>query len=57
MDNAVFKEYCKQYDIIVLYETWQEGETDFNNFIHGYENHGYENFDSMRQKKRPASRV
>ena len=51
-DSAVFKEYCKQYDIIALYETWQEGEADLKKNIDGYEN-----FDSMRKKKSPASRA
>ena len=47
----LFKEYCKQFDIIACYETWQTCENDYANFIDGYEN-----FDSMRKKKRSAVR-
>ena len=43
-DNAVFREYCKQ--IIALYETWQDDETDFKAIIDGYDNFG-----TMRKKK------
>ena len=50
-DGVVFKEYCKQFDIIACYETWQTSENDFANFIDGYEN-----FDSMREKGRRAVR-
>ena len=50
-DGVVFKEYCKQFDIIACYETWQTSENDFANFIDGYEN-----FDSMREKRRRAVR-
>ena len=50
-DGVVFKEYCKQFDIIACYETWQTSENDFANFIDGYEN-----YDSMREKRRRAVR-
>ncbi|MCG8044707.1 MAG: endonuclease/exonuclease/phosphatase family protein [Candidatus Thiodiazotropha taylori] len=50
-NDSVFKKYCEQFDIIALYETWQEHNGDFENFIEGYHN-----FDSMRKKKRSVSR-
>ncbi|MEW8546815.1 MAG: endonuclease/exonuclease/phosphatase family protein, partial [Candidatus Thiodiazotropha sp.] len=50
-NNNSFKNYCKSFDLIALYETWQENENDFQDFMDGYTN-----FDSMRTKKRSAVR-
>lgn len=46
-----FKNYCKSFDLVALYETWQDNKTDFKNFLDGYTN-----FDCMRSKKRTAVR-
>ena len=50
-ENATFKNYCKAFDVIALNETWQEQETEFENFMHGYQI-----FESMRKKRRCMSR-
>lgn len=46
-----FLSYCKNFDIIALYETWQENENDFENFLDGYAQFHY-----LRPKKRTAFR-
>lgn len=50
-DNVLFHRYCKQLEIIALYETWQKSADDFNNFMYGCTN-----FDSMRKQTRAAHR-
>ena len=45
-DSAAFKNYCKTFDVIALYETWQEHEAEFVDFINGYET-----FEAMRKEK------
>lgn len=50
-DNVQFHNYCKQFDIIALYETWQRSGDDFKNFLQGYIN-----FDAIRKKPRNVFR-
>ena len=50
-ENADFIEYCKNFDIIAFYETWQVQPEEFGNFIDGYGT-----FESMRKKRRGMSR-
>ena len=50
-DSAAFKNYCKTFDGIAVYETWQELEAEFVDFINGYET-----FEAMRKKRRGMSR-
>ena len=45
-DSAAFRNYCKTFDVIALYETWQEHEAEFVDFINGYET-----FEAMRKEK------
>ena len=50
-DNTQFQDYCKLFDIIALYETWQRCENDFKNFLQGYTN-----FDAIRKRTRNTAR-
>ena len=45
-NDQKFIQFCKQYDIIGLNETWQRNKLDFESFLEGYVN-----FDCMRQLK------
>ena len=35
-NNKLFSNFCSQYDIIALYETWQTGVDDFKGLMNGY---------------------
>jgi len=35
-DNVLFDKFCKSFDIIALYETWQRNADEFNQFLSGY---------------------
>ena len=48
-NDQTFLQFCKKYDIIGLYETWQRKKLDFDSFLEGYVN-----FDCMRQPKGSA---
>ena len=50
-NDQTFLQFCKKYDIIGLYETWQRKKLDFDSFLEGYVN-----FDCMRQPKGSAPR-
>lgn len=50
-ENAQFHDYCKQFDLVALYETWQRSENDFRNFMQGFMN-----FDAIRKKSRNVFR-
>ena len=50
-NDHVFFNYCKTFDFIGMYETWQRHEYDFKNFINGYIN-----FDCIRPSKKQAQR-
>ena len=50
-DDTSFKKYCQSFDLISLYETWQDSEAEFKHFLDGYES-----FESIRKKKPTALR-
>ena len=50
-NDQTFIQFCKQYDIIGLNETWQRNKLDFESFLEGYVN-----FDCMRQLKGSSPR-
>ena len=50
-NEYVFFNYCRMFDFIGMYETWQRHEYDFKNFINGYIN-----FDCIRPSKKQAQR-
>ena len=50
-NDPVFKNYCKAFDFIGMYETWQRDQDEFNNLLNGYTN-----FDCLRPLKRSANR-
>ena len=50
-NDIVFKNYCKGFDLVGMYETWQRHHNDFVNFIDGYTN-----FDSMRCYRKQTPR-
>ena len=50
-DDSSLKNFCNRFDVVAFNETWQEHESDFINFLPGYET-----FNSMRKKKRTAPR-
>ena len=50
-DNAQFHGYCKLFDIIAVYETWQKCKNEFDNFLQGYTH-----FESIRKRTRNSSR-
>ena len=50
-DDSIFKNFCNRFDVVASNETWQEHESDFRNFLPGYEA-----FSSMRKKKQTAPR-
>ena len=50
-DDDNFLNYCRKYEIIAMYETWQRNINDFSSFLEGYIN-----FDCLRPSKRTAQR-
>lgn len=49
--DQTFLNFCRKYDIIGMYETWQQNKSDFGSFLEGYIN-----FDCMRPTRGSARR-
>ena len=50
-DDNNFLNFCRKYEIIGMYETWQRNKNDFNSFLEGYIN-----FDCLRSSRRTSQR-
>ena len=50
-DDDNFLNYCRNFDLIALYETWQRNRNDFTSFLENYIN-----FDCLRPSRRTSQR-
>ena len=48
-DDNNFLNFCRKYEIIGMYETWQRNENDFSSYLEGYIN-----FDGLRPSRRTS---